>query len=243
MIIKDLCNKEIIDLNLFYYTKQCYFSYKSKYCFAKDNNKNVYFINISKRKVKPFMNDEKIIDMCFGAHHSILLTQNGKVLEFSIDNFIFKPIDFRFKNYNYVDSNYEKVVMISCGGWHSLALTESGRVFGWGDNTFGQLGDDKEFFVSTPKTIELNGLKIKKTSCGLYHNLLLSTDGDIYAFGNNRSGEVGNGTQVKQISPIKVEHKDKFIDITSHSEQSISMSLSLKEEFITFGEILTKRMF
>jgi alpha-tubulin suppressor-like RCC1 family protein len=235
MIIKDLSNKEIIDLNLFYYTKKCYFSYKSKYCFAKDNNKNVYFINISKRKVKPFMNDEKIIDMCFGACHSILLTQNGKVLEFSIDNFIFKPINLLFKN--------EKVVMISCGGWHSLALTESGRVFGWGDNMFGQLVGDKEFVVSTPKTIELNGLKIKKTSCGLYHSLLLSTDGDIYAFGNNISGEVGNGTQVKQILPIKVEHKDKFIDIASNSEQSISMALSEGGIYYVWGDLKKKVCF
>jgi alpha-tubulin suppressor-like RCC1 family protein len=42
--------------------------------------------------------------------------------------------------------------------------------------------------------IELNDLKIQKISCGHRYSLLLSCDGDIYAFGLNWSGEVGNGT-------------------------------------------------
>ncbi|CAG2169234.1 unnamed protein product [Oppiella nova] len=32
------------------------------------------------------------------------------------------------------------IAYICCGGWHSLALTTDGKVYGWGDNTFGQIG-------------------------------------------------------------------------------------------------------
>ncbi len=41
---------------------------------------------------------------------------------------------------------------------------------------------------SEPTIIELNDLKIKKISCGAFHSLLLSCDGDICAFGWNRYG-------------------------------------------------------
>jgi alpha-tubulin suppressor-like RCC1 family protein len=65
-----------------------------------------------------------------------------------------------------------------------MALTESDRVFGLGSNEYGQSG------ASDPIIIELNDLKIQKISCGVFHSLLLSCDGDIYAFGGNRGGEV-----------------------------------------------------
>ncbi len=79
---------------------------------------------------------------------------------------------------------------------------------------------------SEPIIIELNDLKIKKISCGREHSLLLSCDGDIYAFGWNRWGEIGNGTQEEQRFPIKLELNNKFIDIASHYYYPISMSQS-----------------
>jgi alpha-tubulin suppressor-like RCC1 family protein len=116
--------------------------------------------------------------------------------------------------------------MISCGDWHSLVFTESGRVFGWGDNTFGQLGVDV-MHSSEPIIIEVDNLKIKKISCGPLHSLLLSCDGHIYGFGWNNCGQVGNRTKIKQRFPIKLELNNKFIDIASHPYYRISMSQSI----------------
>jgi hypothetical protein len=125
--------------------------------------------------------------------------------------------------------------MISCGLWHSLALTESGRVFGWGSNGCGQLGVDV-WHSNEPIIIDLKDLKFKKISCGPYHSLLLSSDGDIYAFGSNRFGEVGNGTQGShQESPIKVEHKNKVIDIATHNQNCISISQTESNDFYVWG--------
>ncbi len=73
----------------------------------------------------------------------------------------------------------------------------------------------------------MNDLKVQKISCGAFHSLLLSRDGDIYAFGWNDCRKVGNGTRDKQRFPIKLEFNNKFIDIASHlynSCYSISMS-------------------
>jgi hypothetical protein len=131
--------------------------------------------------------------------------------------------------------------MISCGKEHSLALTESGGVFGWGHNYWGQLGVNVRH-SNEPVIIIWNSLKIKKISCGRDHSLLLSRDGDIYAFGWNRWGEVGNGTKIPQKFPIKLGLNNKFIDIASHPDYSISMSQSIDGIYYVWGYFEGKRV-
>jgi hypothetical protein len=189
--------------------------------------------------MKEYISEEKIIDMCCGYAHSILLTQCGKVYEYEVNKHERKKsekhIQFKLKSFKNYSFKNEKIVMISCGGWHSLALTESGRVFGWGDNPFGQLGVDVRH-SSKPIIIELNDLKIKKISCGHRHSLLLSCDRDIYAFGWNIWGEVGNGTRNKQRFPKKLKPNKKFIDIESHPYYPpISLSQSIDCIYYVWG--------
>jgi hypothetical protein len=231
MIIKDLCYKQINDLHI---------CDESQYCFARNNDDyNIYFYDIKYGVMKEYIGEEKIIDMCCGFYHSILLTQSGKVYEYSpkykerenSEKYIYFELK-SFKNYSFEN---EKIVMISCGWRHSLALTESGRVFGWGSNGNGQLGVDIKD-SNEPIIIELNDLKIKKISCGQSHSLLLSCDEDIYAFGRNWNGEVGNGTKnISQMFPIKLEINNKFIDIASHPCNFISMSRSIGGIYYAWG--------
>ncbi len=89
-----------------------------------------------------------------------------------------------------------------------MALTKRGRVFSWGYNECGQLGhNNTNYSVNKPLIVSLsNENSIKKICCGLYHTLLLSSDGHIYWFGNN-------GCE-KQITPQKlIINRIKFIDI------------------------------
>jgi tRNA A-37 threonylcarbamoyl transferase component Bud32 len=228
MIINDLCCKQINDLNI------CYGYSDHKYCFARnDNEYNIYYYDFKYGVMKEYISEEKIIDMCCGFEHSILLTQCGKVYEYKVkDGEKYSYFEMKsLKNYSFEN---EKIVMITCGVWHSLALTERGHVFGWGDNDCGQLGVDIKR-SSVPIIIELNDLKIQKISCGRYHSLLLSCDGDIYAFGWNLFGEVGNGTRLRQRFPIKLELNNKFIDIASHTNYEISMSQSIDGIYYIWG--------
>ena len=71
-----------------------------------------------------------------------------------------------------------------------------------------------------------NGVAIKKVVCGQYHSLLLSSDGDIYAFGCNQFGQIGNGNKMNQNYPYKIISGTKFADIGSHPLSSISVAIS-----------------
>jgi alpha-tubulin suppressor-like RCC1 family protein len=108
----------------------------------------------------------------------------------------------------------EKIVMISCGYKHSMTLTESGRVFSWGKNIFGQLVTKNVICTGKPKLIDLGKVFFNKISCGKCHSLLLSNNGVMYAFGDNRCGQIGEGSSEEMIeTPFKVTHMNKFSDI------------------------------
>jgi alpha-tubulin suppressor-like RCC1 family protein len=85
---------------------------------------------------------------------------------------------------------------ISAGFLHSLALKRSGTLWSFGDNGFGQLGSGQTALLSTvpvqafPQNIDFVGL-----SGGAFHGLALKSNGEIYACGDNSSGQFGNGTR------------------------------------------------
>ncbi|HLY08330.1 MAG TPA: RCC1 repeat-containing protein [Planctomycetota bacterium] len=86
------------------------------------------------------------------------------------------------------------IVAISAGTSHALALRNDGLVFVWGDNTLGQLGNGSA--SSTPGAVALvSGLTgITAISAGAYCNLALRSDGTIWGWGDDSSGQLGNGS-------------------------------------------------
>jgi hypothetical protein len=121
--------------------------------------------------------------------------------------------------------------MISCGWGHSMALTECGHVYSWGSNEFGQLGIGNRVNSNEPKFVAIIdenkcNVFIEKISCGSAHSLLLSSDGNIYAFGRNKSGELGNQKEENELSPHRIITDKKFVDISSHWSSVISIALS-----------------
>lgn len=80
-------------------------------------------------------------------------------------------------------------------GGHSLALTEDGKLYAWGDNGFGQLGSGAPGGVS-PVPVAVSGLDAKPVTAigaGAQHSLALA-GGNLYAWGNNASGQLGYDT-------------------------------------------------
>jgi tRNA A-37 threonylcarbamoyl transferase component Bud32 len=77
---------------------------------------------------------------------------------------------------------------------------------------------------------------IEKISCGLDHSLLLSSDGNIYAFGRNKSGELGNQKEKNESSPHRIKIETKFIDISSRWIEEISIALSQNGIYYIWGQ-------
>ena len=81
--------------------------------------------------------------------------------------------------------------------------------FGWGNNTFGALGDGTTTDRSTPVAADMGGVLAGKTvtaiAGGVYHTVALTSDGKAYAWGNNVFGQLGDGTNTTRTTPVAVD--------------------------------------
>lgn len=93
---------------------------------------------------------DDIKQVCAGREHSLLLTTSGRV--YAWGNSTKKagkgrlgdsstPADRQYPSLIPPESfENRKIVQVAAGDFHSLAVDETGQVWGWGDNSFGQLG-------------------------------------------------------------------------------------------------------
>jgi alpha-tubulin suppressor-like RCC1 family protein len=200
--------------------------------------------NIQK-KFKPVLNEylvhELIVQISCGHLRALALTRNGDVYAWGYNEFgvigIGSDIKFQLIPIKLSGFSGKKVILISSGFEHSLALTLEGHVFSWGRNESGQLGISKSVdFINAPKLIKLPKVSIRKISCGSSHSLLLSSDGDIYAFGKNDYGQIGNGCLRNQLFPAKIDCETKFGDIYAHFGFSFSIACSVNYIYYIFGK-------
>ena len=74
----------------------------------------------------------------------------------------------------------------------SLAIGDDGKVYGWGNNTYGQLGDSTFDSPNTPvEALMPEGVFFTDIDAGFAHSIALGDDGRTYAWGNNHYGQLG----------------------------------------------------
>lgn len=84
-------------------------------------------------------------------------------------------------------------------------MCRSGAVFGWGKNTFGQLGvsdNQSKFYPVHLKTIRSIG--VRHISAGEDFSAFLTIDGGVFTCGCGTFGQLGHGNANNEILPRKV---------------------------------------
>ncbi len=96
---------------------------------------------------------------------------------------------------------------LAAGAGHSCALTASGGVRCWGDNTYGQLGDDSTTQRLTPVAVVglPDGSIVTALAAGNNHTCALLSDGRVYCWGRNNNGQLGGATATFSTTPSLVQ--------------------------------------
>jgi alpha-tubulin suppressor-like RCC1 family protein len=95
------------------------------------------------------------------------------------------------------------IVAISAGGKFSMAVTHDGNVFVWGTNAEGELGTGQTVPASASAPQLIAGLSdIVAVSAGGTHGLALRSDGLVFSWGDNTTGELGLGTKSSTPGPV-----------------------------------------
>lgn len=95
---------------------------------------------------------------------------------------------------------------VEAGEYHTVVLDSHGRVWVWGDGSSGQLGIGSTSDSAVPVQVTaLGGKTITAIAAGCKHTLALDSDGTVWAWGDNISGELGDGSSNNnRTSPVQV---------------------------------------
>ena len=144
-----------------------------------------------------------IIDIAAGHNHSLALKNDGTVWAWGY-NCCGQVGDSTYSNYKVSPMqvwNLTNIIAIGAGADFSFAIKNDGTVWGWGNNSYGHLGDGTSFNTRIiPVQTEMSFKSISALYGGQYHGI--ATDGNVWAWGRNESGEVGIGNNIQQDSPV-----------------------------------------
>ncbi|MGB7963762.1 MAG: hypothetical protein WCF12_12520 [Propionicimonas sp.] len=96
------------------------------------------------------------------------------------------------------------VTALSAGGSHTCAITETGKVRCWGSGRQGQLGVRAAINSRVP--VEVVGLApgTVAVSAGKSHSCAITRAGAVMCWGDNGSGQLGDGTTASSVLPVNV---------------------------------------
>jgi alpha-tubulin suppressor-like RCC1 family protein len=110
------------------------------------------------------------------------------------------------------------------GASHTLLLREDGTVWAWGANGSGQLGDGTTSHRQEPRRVA--GLSaVKAVVASGEHSLALrGSDGSVWAWGQNDSGQLGDGSTVNRLLPVQVLGLEGVVALASGSDHVLALT-------------------
>ena len=145
------------------------------------------------------------VDVSSTAVHSCALRANGRVACWG-DNGAGQLGDGTKSNSNVpVEvSGLSDAIAVSVGASHSCALTADGTVYCWGANESGQLGTGAAGAdVTTPVSVAGLGTATS-ISTGTAHSCAQVDRTDVFCWGDNSEGQIGDDTTEQRLTPTRV---------------------------------------
>ena len=150
----------------------------------------------------------RIIDSSCGMSHTAVVTSTGRLFCWGSNEVgqgpgYYHPSQITTPSEILICS---KIEAVCCGASHTVVITSQNKVFAWGANGQGQLGQghtntvtsivEIKFKTSTDVTSSIRGI-----ACGIGHNIAVDINNNLWGWGWNHSGQLGDETRDNIISP------------------------------------------
>lgn len=144
------------------------------------------------------------VAIAIGCHHTLALTADGTVKAWGRGSYGQLGNDSTDSSPSPVDVRHlDDVARIYGGGYHNVAVLDDGSLRAWGWNTAGQLGDGTTVDRTTPVPLSAPALSgVQALAGGWKHTLAVLDDGSVLAWGDNSSGQLGDGTTTGSLTPV-----------------------------------------
>jgi len=115
------------------------------------------------------------------------------------------------------------VATVSAGDSHTMVITNDGDLWAWGTNCHGQLGNGTatEWWTPHPNPIKIMD-NVATVSAGTFHTMAITTDGNLWGWGRNWYGQLGDGTQEDRHSPVWI--MDNVVAVSAGSRHTLAIT-------------------
>ena len=162
-----------------------------------------------------------------GDRHVLALDENNNLWVWGV-NYSGQLGDETISEQRYPKQIRSSIKDISAGEYFSLALDTNGNIWSWGDNSSGQLGNNSTTKGNNPQKIETElNTKFKDISAGYNFSLALDIEGNIWSWGDNSSGQLGNNSTTSSLIPqkIQIENQISFKSIAAGCKHSLALDI------------------
>nr|XP_012226242.1 PREDICTED: RCC1 and BTB domain-containing protein 1-like isoform X2 [Linepithema humile] len=194
---------------------------------------------------------QRVVDIRCGYFHVLVLTDDRKVYSWGENycgqvgntdvDLARKPMEVIIVD---IFGKKKDIQSISCGSTFNMAVTCDGQLYGWGENTYGQLGLGDNAAMINRKPIKIiKDVAIAKVECGSEHTLALTREGLLYVWGKNDDGQLGIGSCVNHIvSPITINTGKigKITDIVTRYDCTRSALVNENKRIYVWGSYVHK---
>ncbi|XP_011882075.1 PREDICTED: probable E3 ubiquitin-protein ligase HERC4 isoform X2 [Vollenhovia emeryi] len=164
--------------------------------------------NIFMPREVDFAEAKDIVQIACGENYTVAVTKDGKVYSCGNNDYGQLGHEKARKRLQLIPGLDAFVFRkITCGNCHTLAVNEWGQLFSWGCNLNGQLGlNSVDCTERVPRMVKVLGTNvIVQIACGVEHSIALTNDGELYAWGSNREGQLGLGSHTTtEIKPKRI---------------------------------------
>lgn len=122
----------------------------------------------------------------------------------------------------------EQFQSIATGWLHTCALTTTGVAMCWGDNQSGQLGlGSTDTTVHRSPAAVTTTLRFQQLTAGSNYTCGVTQDNAAYCWGQNSTGQLGDGTTINRATPTAVSSSLRFASVHSSTGFGTGSSVTI----------------
>ena len=115
-----------------------------------------------------------------------------------------------------------KQVFAGPNSGHAQAIKTDGTFWAWGNNFYGQVGDNTRANRSTPRQIGTD-TNWRQVAGGGNHSIAIKTDGTLWAWGYNTYGQVGDNTRAHRSTPRQIGTDTNWKQVAPGNNHSLAI--------------------